>query len=252
MIKEINDIRRDTPEGRLLFAALCKITTESQTDSEPDEVLEQLNQLAYSMDFMERNLRGNHSEDTTQDKETRVLNMGKMYEKIKFVQGTIDQAIKELHNHEGLACISFNVHMLYSDVDDLDSAYLKITGLTKAEHDKAIISKESERESEKRVHEDAIHHLTEKWIEKGKAVLDGKYHKAWAECVPIRLGDLYRGEELGSCLEIVEKLNMGCDLEHAKMVIEGQGHSGTSFSLVCSMVNEFCDRGNEFVRYVQG
>ncbi len=50
MIKNLNDIDRTTKEGRLLFAALAKITTESQTDKTPDEVLQQINDLANKMD----------------------------------------------------------------------------------------------------------------------------------------------------------------------------------------------------------
>lgn len=43
----------------------------------------------------------------------------------------------------------------------------------------------------------------------------------------------------------------GCELEKANEIIEGQGHSGMSFSLVCSMVKSFCNRGVEFVNYVR-
>lgn len=50
MVKDLNDIDRTTKEGRLLFAALAKITTESQTDKTPDEVLQQINNLADKMD----------------------------------------------------------------------------------------------------------------------------------------------------------------------------------------------------------
>jgi len=57
--------------------------------------------------------------------------------------------------------------------------------------------------------------------------------------------------ELGATLDIVKELNAGCNLEVAKEIIEGQGHSGTSFSLICSMVKSFCDRGGEFVNYVR-
>jgi len=48
-MKTINDILTITPEGKLLLAAIAKITTESQTDKTPDEVLEQLNKLAEEM-----------------------------------------------------------------------------------------------------------------------------------------------------------------------------------------------------------
>lgn len=49
-ITDLNEIDRSTKEGRLLFAALAKITTESQTDKTPYEVLEQLEDLATKMD----------------------------------------------------------------------------------------------------------------------------------------------------------------------------------------------------------
>lgn len=52
---DLNKINRKTPEGRLLFAALAKITTESQTDKTPYEVLDQLEELADKMDEGERN-----------------------------------------------------------------------------------------------------------------------------------------------------------------------------------------------------
>jgi len=45
MIKDINEINTETEEGKLLIAALAKITTESQTDKTPYEVLKQVNDL---------------------------------------------------------------------------------------------------------------------------------------------------------------------------------------------------------------
>ena len=52
-IQTIQDIKRDSAEGRLLFAAIAKITTESQTDKTPDDVLGQINELADQMDEKE-------------------------------------------------------------------------------------------------------------------------------------------------------------------------------------------------------
>jgi hypothetical protein len=88
------------------------------------------------------------------------------------------------------------------------------------------------------------------FIEKGINVLDSKYHQSWAKCVPIRLNDLYRGKDLQACLDIVNQLNNGCSLEEAKVVMKSQGHSGASFHLVSSMIRSFCDRGRDFVEYV--
>lgn len=145
----------------------------------------------------------------------------------------------------------FNGHRLYSDVDDLDSAYIKITGKTKAECDEAEKKRHEEYEEENRKHKEAIPELIKEWIAKGNNILDEKYRELWAKCVPIRLSDLYKGMELDCCLEIVEQLNKGEEFEKVKLLIENQGHSGMSFSLVCFMVKSFCDRGNEFISYVK-
>ncbi len=55
MITELNDINTETEEGKMLLAALAKITTESQTDKTPDQVIGQLNKLVDKMSFEERN-----------------------------------------------------------------------------------------------------------------------------------------------------------------------------------------------------
>jgi hypothetical protein len=181
--------------------------------------------------------------------------MEKTYKKIEFMCGdSIETAMKELNRYKQrneLVSGSFNGHELYSDVDDIDSAYKKITGKSKAECDEAEQKRHEEYEERKKKHEEAIPELTKEWIEKGNTILDEKYRALWAECVPIRLRDLYQGMELKCCLDIVIELNNGCTLDEAKTIIENQDHSGMSFGLVCSMVKSFCDRGVEFVHYVR-
>jgi len=49
MITGLNKINTETEEGKLLLAAIAKITTESQTDKTPDQVIEQLNKLQAKM-----------------------------------------------------------------------------------------------------------------------------------------------------------------------------------------------------------
>lgn len=150
-----------------------------------------------------------------------------------------------------MVCGTFNGVVLYSDIDDVDSAYKKIIGKTKAEFDEDQRIRHEEYKAEEKRHKEAIPELTKEWIEKGKAILDEKYLETWNKCVPIRLGDLYRGMELEATLDIVKELNAGCEFDAAKKIIEGQGHSGNSFGLVCSMIKSFCDRGVEFVNYVK-
>ena len=48
-MKTISEINTSTIEGKLLLAALAKISTESQTNKTPDEILEMLNHLSSAM-----------------------------------------------------------------------------------------------------------------------------------------------------------------------------------------------------------
>jgi len=48
-INDLNQINTSNEEGKLLLAAIAKITTECQTDKTPYEVIEQLNELADKM-----------------------------------------------------------------------------------------------------------------------------------------------------------------------------------------------------------
>lgn len=49
MIKNLSMVNTNCEEGRLLLAALAKITTELHTDKTPDEVIEQCNNLQAEM-----------------------------------------------------------------------------------------------------------------------------------------------------------------------------------------------------------
>ena len=181
--------------------------------------------------------------------------MIKRYKEIQLEFGeNIDSAMKLLNEYKAkneLVFINFNGQELYSDIDDLDSAYVKVTGKTKEQFDEHQRLRHEEYEEEKRKHEESIPELTKEWINKGNKILDKEYHELWTKCVPIRLSDLYRGMELGASLEIIDKLNKNCSLDEAKDIIDNQGHSGMSYSLVRSMVKSFCKRGNEFANYTK-
>lgn len=181
--------------------------------------------------------------------------MNKKYEKINFLAGnTVEQAVKELlsYKEEGkLVCGEFNGVVLYSDTVTMDSAYQKITGKTKAEFDQSQQEWKENFDRKKKEHEDKIPELTKVWMEKGREILMEDRWEHWDRIVPVRLNDLYQGMELGASLDIVRILNSNGTLDEAKEKIESQGHSGMSFGLVCAMVKEFSDRGNEFVEYVK-
>ena len=176
------------------------------------------------------------------------------YTKIDYMGHDIDTVVKNLllHNKKGeLICTEFNCVMLYSDTVTLDGAYKEITGKTKSEHDKALQDWRDEYDRKEKEHQEKIPALTVEWMQKGREVLTEDKWEYWDKIVPIRLGDLYHGMELGCCLNIVNILNNNGSLDEARAEIESQNHSGMSWGLVRAMVREFCDRGQEFVNYVR-
>ena len=112
--------------------------------------------------------------------------MKKNYRELKFLPGeNIEQAIKELARYKKtgeLVCGEFNGKKLYSDIDDIDSAYKKITGKTKTKFDAKIKADNDRYKEEERKHKEAIPELTKKWIEKGAKIIDKKYLKLWKKC----------------------------------------------------------------------
>lgn len=55
-IKSLSDINATTPEGRMLIVALIKLSTESQSDKSPDEIIGQCNKLQSEVDLVLREI----------------------------------------------------------------------------------------------------------------------------------------------------------------------------------------------------
>jgi hypothetical protein len=86
------------------------------------------------------------------------------------------------------------------------------------------------------------------YIEKGHKILSEKYWKKYDEIVPIRVGDLYHGMELGAFLEIIELYDKNHELQECARAFDRQNHSGMSASLVASLIYNFHDNGDKIVR----
>lgn len=181
--------------------------------------------------------------------------MYEQYQEINFLAGNnIESAVRELLKHKSkgiLACGEFNGVILYSDTVTMDGAYKAVTGKTKTEFDESQRKWREDYEKREKEFKESVPSLREEWKKKGREILTEDKWEYWDKIVPIRLDDLYHGMELGCCLDIAKILNSNGSLDEAKKAIENQNHSGMSFRLVCSMVREFCDRGNIFVDYIK-
>lgn len=171
------------------------------------------------------------------------------YREIDFCCGwTIERAVKELHERAkdgNKYCGEFNENKLTSDMS-LDDAYMLCIGKTFDEFNKEQEESRQRLICEEEEHKRKIPELSKYWIEEGHKVLSKDKWNMWDKCVPIRLNDLYRGMELGQCLDIIKTVKEK-SIQDGIEIMKNQGHSGMSWGLIKSMIREFCDCGNEFL-----
>jgi hypothetical protein len=174
------------------------------------------------------------------------------YRKLEFYYGSISDFVYLLlqYKEKGeLVYADFNGHRFYSDTVTMDGAYKEITGKTKAEFDYMVKEREDAWEEQKREHEASVPKKTKYWREKARGIIKEDKLDYWDEIVPIRLKDLYQGMELECCLDLAVLLKEGA-FEEAKEMLNNQGHSGMSYGLVCAMLKEFVDNGEEFLEFI--
>ena len=152
----------------------------------------------------------------------------------------LDDAVKLLGDYKAQkknVYYEFNGHKLYSMLDDVDSCYQKVVGMSKKDFEarQARLYKEME---EKRA------------AEEKKA--EEKIPELWKYCVDVRAHDLYHGNDLENALDIMECLDNGGTIEEANKILDDENHSGTSYGITLSIVLSFSKRGPEFYRAVRG
>ena len=144
---------------------------------------------------------------------------------------------------------NFNDKKIYS-TDSLDEAFKKVTGKTKAECDKEMQDWRDDYDRRKEEHKARIPELSEDYRKAARGVIREDQYEYWDKIVPIRLGDLYEGMELGNTLDLCkimrdESLSYDERLRKAYDEFNNQGHSGMSAGLVASMLRAFCPDGED-------
>lgn len=144
----------------------------------------------------------------------------------------------------------FKNKKFYSLLDDVDSCYIKVTGLTKDEY-----IKKQERIQQRKLEEDAIEREIAiknipNLIEKGKKFIYPQRYKKWADCVEIRVEDIYHGKDIECAISVMSLLDKGTSFQEIYDTIKEQGHTGTSYSSLMSMITNFSKKGPEFYRFV--
>ena len=179
-----------------------------------------------------------------------MLNNEISHKKIEFLAGRdITHAVNLLleHKERGERVYGiFNGQPLYSDSVTEDVAYMLIIGQDRNSFEEEQKRRADEAERRHQEHIRTIPEQTKRWIVRGMDVLEFDKWDHWARIVPIRLEDLYQGMELGQALDLIELMQEE-KYQEAKELLDTQGHSGMSYSLMKQMLIELDSRGKFFV-----
>jgi len=166
---------------------------------------------------------------------------------------TVDKALEEIkavaaERGEEHYC-EFNGKTLYS-TDTIDEAYMKVTGMNKADYDAKIQALMEKREAEEKAHMAKIPELVEYYKKEARGLVLDERLEDWDNCLEVRLGDIYRGMELQQvidCSRVMkdETLDREARLRKAYKIFNDADHSGMSARLTCSLLRHFCPDGNE-------
>lgn len=165
------------------------------------------------------------------------------------ISSSLEEAVNALLDAkargESVYC-KFNGHKLYSDTVTMDSAYLEITGQTKADFDRDREETHRRFVEERKLAEQRAQVNIPNWIQEGQSLIFPERHEAWEKTVVASANALYHGADLDSSLEIMHALENGATMEEATKIFDGQGHSGMSASIVRGIIFEFSSKGPEF------
>lgn len=175
--------------------------------------------------------------------------------RIEFYAGqNLDAAYQDLQKNA--PCYGeFNGKTLCS-TDSLDDIYIKATGKTKQEHDEYVRQEHEKYEKREAEFKARIPKLTDEYMKRARGIIPQEHLEYWDKIVPIRLGDLYHGMELGCWFDLIAVLNdenksKEDRLKECLQMFINQGHSGMSAGLVFSGLCKFHPIGRELVEYIK-
>lgn len=149
------------------------------------------------------------------------------------------------------AKVEFNGEWLYSDVDSEDDMYIKITGMTKKEHQDMLDEWRKEIEREERLHKETLPEKEKYYIREGHRILREDKWERWDDFVPVRLRDLYKGFELDSFLELEKMVRAGRPFKEIEEAVYKQGHSGGSWFVTLNTIYLFSSKGKDLYEYLK-
>lgn len=141
----------------------------------------------------------------------------------------------------------YNNETFYSLLDDADSVYIRLTGVTRDEYEEWAHQEKLKKEELKK--EETRKKIPEYIKQGGKYIYPQRYKK-WEEYIEIRVEDSYYGKDIEEALQCMELLETGESFQDVYDVIKSFNQDGQRYSIVMSMLTIFSKSGTEFYRFV--
>lgn len=144
-------------------------------------------------------------------------------------------------------CVQFKGKTFYSMLDDEESCYQKLYGMSKKEYlierDKMMGRYDYEEERKLAEAEAKI----PSWVERGNKFIYPQLVDEWKKIVNERAHDTWHGFDIESALDVMELLDKGGSVKQADDLIYSAGHSSNSVTYTIDMILNFSKRGLEFI-----
>lgn len=180
--------------------------------------------------------------DTTQYFSDRIeaITSWKKYKEVHlYAWSTIDDAVNlllEYKNKRELAALSFNGHILYSDLVSLNKAYKEITWISKKEHTERQEKWLSDYEKEELESEENFKRMRDAYISEWNSLIEENFHNDWVKIVDAIWNGMYKWMLIEHILTIMKMLKEKESIETIKWELDKQGHSWNSIHILNKVI----------------
>lgn len=178
------------------------------------------------------------------------------------LDGALYKLKKEALKADEPCFAEFNGSIICSE-DSIDDAYMRVTGMSKAEHDAKRKMKIEEDLRKIAEHKKNMPIICEQYRKEARGLIREDTLDIWDSIVEIRVGDIYRGMEMRNTLDCCRAMRDSSKtleqrLRAAYKIFFDAGHSGMSAALTMALLRKFCPDGEELAiacaeyRYKEG
>ena len=168
--------------------------------------------------------------------------------------GDLDSVIISLLNYKNEGknvYVDFNGTPLYSLLDNVDSCYMKITGMNRNDYLNAKARIVDENRKKEQLEKEQKQENIKLWINEGKDLIYPQKFDEWKRCVQARAEGAYKGFDLDNAIKVMKELQSSSNYDKAREIIFNANHSGGTYGMAVNIIINFSKKGPEFFEFLE-